>query len=255
MPALARGVLDSDRRRRPAEPPAGARLRRLPRPLRLGEPRPPDPVGDPRHERRCLVRKPLRAAARLDCASTARWSSCSCSASISACRSQITAEGPADLRAVGLCRAVHAVAPAQPDRAGHLAGLLLVVRSISARSCRRLTISFLGKRFTGLLQLTYSLVIAYGMFLTLVRADRAQIAAILLSFCLAIIIGCLLENLRRPAPDQRRGPRQALQRRQRLRRRSARRDPVWPRPTQALHLGAVGRHFRLHALLLGVAGR
>ena len=54
--------------------------------------------------------------------------------------------------------------------------------------------SFLGKRFTGLLQLTYSLVIAYAMFLTLLQGDRRQIARILLIFCLAIIAGCLLEQ-------------------------------------------------------------
>lgn len=55
-------------------------------------------------------------------------------------------------------------------------------------------VNYLGKRTTGLLQLTYSLVIAYGMFLTLVRAERRQVAAILLSFCLAIIIGAMLET-------------------------------------------------------------
>src|SRR5437763_902963 len=54
--------------------------------------------------------------------------------------------------------------------------------------------AFLGKRFTGLLQLTYSLVIAYGMFITLVNGERRQFANILLSFCLFIIVGCLLET-------------------------------------------------------------
>ena len=57
-----------------------------------------------------------------------------------------------------------------------------------------MTSTGLGKRTTGLLQLTYSLVIAYGMFLTLIRADRSQIAAILLTFCLFIITGCVLET-------------------------------------------------------------
>ena len=55
-------------------------------------------------------------------------------------------------------------------------------------------VSFLSKRFTGLVQLTYSLVIAYAMFLTLVEGDRDQIAMILLVFCLVIIAGCLLET-------------------------------------------------------------
>ncbi len=38
------------------------------------------------------------------------------------------------------------------------------------------------------------------MFLTLLQGDRRQISRILLIFCLAIITGCLLEQLWRPAP-------------------------------------------------------
>src|SRR5204863_8813471 len=41
---------------------------------------------------------------------------------------------------------------------------------------------------------TYSITIAYGMFLTLVHADRRQLSIILLTFCLAIIGGCALEQ-------------------------------------------------------------
>jgi len=85
----------------------------------------------------------------------------------------------------------------------HLAGLLLVVTVYLCSVLAASDYSFLGKRFTGLLQLTYSLVIAYAMFLTLLQGDRRQIARILLAFCFAIIIGCLLENYAglRPVSD------------------------------------------------------
>jgi hypothetical protein len=79
-------------------------------------------------------------------------------------------------------------------RQSHLAGLLLVLLVFVGSILSAEDVNFLGKRTTGLLQLTYSLVIGYGMFLTLVRADRRQVAAILLSFCLAIIVGCALET-------------------------------------------------------------
>ncbi|HEY4168305.1 MAG TPA: hypothetical protein VGM96_16090 [Reyranella sp.] len=79
-------------------------------------------------------------------------------------------------------------------RQSHLAGLLLVMLVFIGSILSADNVSFLGKRTTGLLQLTYSVVIAYGMFLTLVRAERAQIAAILLTFCLFIIIGSALET-------------------------------------------------------------
>ena len=75
----------------------------------------------------------------------------------------------------------------------HLAGLLLLVTLYVGAILSAADISFLGKRFTGLLQLTYSLTIAYGIFLAFVHGDRDQIAAILLIFCLVIIVGCLLE--------------------------------------------------------------
>jgi hypothetical protein len=79
-------------------------------------------------------------------------------------------------------------------RQSHLAGLLLVLVLFVASILCAPDVNYLGKRSTGLLQLTYSLVIAYGMFLTLIHADRAQISVILLSFCLAVIVGCAIEQ-------------------------------------------------------------
>lgn len=53
---------------------------------------------------------------------------------------------------------------------------------------------FLGRRFNGLTQLTYSVVIGYGLFLTLSAVSRRQLATIFLCFSLVILAGCLLED-------------------------------------------------------------
>lgn len=53
---------------------------------------------------------------------------------------------------------------------------------------------YLMERFKGLVQLLYSIAIAYGFFLGASRFDRATIARIFLGFCLAIIVGTALEN-------------------------------------------------------------
>ncbi len=76
----------------------------------------------------------------------------------------------------------------------HLAGLLLVVTLYIGSILSASDITFLSKRFNGLLQLTYSLVIGYAIFLALINGNRDQIAAILLGFCVFIIVGCLLET-------------------------------------------------------------
>src|SRR5215475_7179389 len=89
----------------------------------------------------------------------------------------------------------------------HLAGLSAVAAIYLLSILSATDWSYLPKRFTGLLQLSYSLVISYALFLTLVRSERNQIAALLLAFCVAILIGCLLEtygNLR-PLSDKVRG--------------------------------------------------
>ncbi|HEY5607139.1 MAG TPA: hypothetical protein VIM38_02245 [Alphaproteobacteria bacterium] len=53
---------------------------------------------------------------------------------------------------------------------------------------------YLSKRFTGFVQISYSLIISYALFLTLVKAERNQIAKIFLWFCLVIVVGCVLEQ-------------------------------------------------------------
>lgn len=76
----------------------------------------------------------------------------------------------------------------------HLAGLLGVLALYLASIVMASDLAFLGKRFTGFLQLAYGFVISYGLFLTVIHGERRQIARILLAFCLAIIAGCVLES-------------------------------------------------------------
>ena len=76
----------------------------------------------------------------------------------------------------------------------HLAGLLGVIALYLVWILIATDLAYLSKRFTGLVQLTYGLVIGYGLFLTLLRAERRQLANILLGFCLFIIVGCILES-------------------------------------------------------------
>ncbi|MCW5568599.1 MAG: hypothetical protein KIS84_10255 [Dokdonella sp.] len=76
----------------------------------------------------------------------------------------------------------------------HLGGLLAVVALYVGSTLSASNYEHLPKRFTGLLQLVYSLVISYAFFVTLVHTERRQIAWILLMFCVAIAVGCLLEE-------------------------------------------------------------
>src|SRR5262249_34838877 len=55
-------------------------------------------------------------------------------------------------------------------------------------------LGFLSRRTNGLIQLTYSIVIGYALFLTLLQATRRQVAALFLTCALVILIGTLMEN-------------------------------------------------------------
>lgn len=76
----------------------------------------------------------------------------------------------------------------------HLAGLFCVIVLYLASCLSTTDLATLPKRFTGLVQLTYSLVISYAMFLTLLQASRKQLARLFLGFSLFILIGSLLES-------------------------------------------------------------
>lgn len=53
---------------------------------------------------------------------------------------------------------------------------------------------FLDERFKGWLQLTYSLLIAYGLFITLVQYERNRLARLFILLAAVIALGCALEN-------------------------------------------------------------
>lgn len=76
----------------------------------------------------------------------------------------------------------------------HLAALLVVLLCYIGSILSAANYAFLIKRFTGLIQLTYSLVIAYALFLTLVRASRDQLAHLFMGFSLVLLAGALLES-------------------------------------------------------------
>ncbi len=91
-----------------------------------------------------------------------------------------------------------------PAALGGLLGVLaLYLLSIFCAT----NLDFLSRRTNGLIQLTYSLVIGYALFLTVTQGTRAQITAIFLTFSLIILIGCFLEDYAglRPISDAARG--------------------------------------------------
>lgn len=53
---------------------------------------------------------------------------------------------------------------------------------------------YLPERLKGFLQLSYSLVIGYGVFICLVRYERRRLARLFLGFSVLIVVGCVLEN-------------------------------------------------------------
>jgi hypothetical protein len=84
---------------------------------------------------------------------------------------------------------------------GGLVGvLLLFLISILCAT----NIHYLARRTNGLIQLSYSIVIGYAVFLTVTQASRRQIAGLFLGFAIVILIGCLLENYAglRPISDE-----------------------------------------------------
>ena len=77
----------------------------------------------------------------------------------------------------------------------HVAGLAIVfLVYFASMFFAPKPMEFFGKRFTGLVQLTYSLVLGYSLFLMLTQATRAQLAKLFMGFCLVLIVGCLLET-------------------------------------------------------------
>ncbi len=90
----------------------------------------------------------------------------------------------------GLLLLTHRVCMTERHIVAILAVLVLYLLSILGAP----DYSLLGEHFKGFIQLSYSLVIGYAFFLALVRYDRRRLAAIFLAFCIAILVGCVLET-------------------------------------------------------------
>ena len=83
------------------------------------------------------------------------------------------------------------------------AGLIIVVALYLASVLSATDIRFLPRRMNGLIQLIYSIVIGYALFLTVIQASRHQIAGLFLVLSVVILVGCLLEQYAglRPVSD------------------------------------------------------
>jgi hypothetical protein len=75
-----------------------------------------------------------------------------------------------------------------------LIGLLVILTLYLVSILLAPDINWLSRRANGLIQLTYSLVIGYALFLTVCQASHRQIASLFLGFALVILMGCLLES-------------------------------------------------------------
>lgn len=76
----------------------------------------------------------------------------------------------------------------------HLAVFLGVLVVYIASVLAATDYAFLSKRFTGLVQLVYSFVIGYALFLTILQAERRQIARLFFWMSVTILVGCVLET-------------------------------------------------------------
>jgi hypothetical protein len=76
----------------------------------------------------------------------------------------------------------------------HLGAFLLVVLVLLGSVLSASEYSMLGERTKGLIQLVYSLLIAYGIYLVLIGYRREQLAHIFMVASLVIIFGCALER-------------------------------------------------------------
>jgi hypothetical protein len=75
-----------------------------------------------------------------------------------------------------------------------LIGLLVVLAIYVISVLLPPNLGFLPRRLNGLVQLSYSLIIGYALFATIIKGTRAQIAGLFLACSLVLLVGCLLET-------------------------------------------------------------
>lgn len=107
---------------------------------------------------------------------------------------QITATVPFPSAIAGVVGMVLLVRRVDQIKLAHVKGFIGVMVVLLVSIFIPPDLSYLPKRFTGLVQMTYSLVIGYAVFLTMLKARRNQVAGFFLVLCLAILVGCVLED-------------------------------------------------------------
>src|SRR5690606_2620378 len=78
-------------------------------------------------------------------------------------------------------------------RESHVVALLVVLAVYLANVLLAPDSTYLLERVKGFIQLTYSFIIGYGLFLTLVYANRRQIGRLLFFLCVVIVRGYILD--------------------------------------------------------------
>jgi hypothetical protein len=79
-------------------------------------------------------------------------------------------------------------------REQHVLALLGVLVLYLANTLVAPNDTYLLERLKGFIQLSYSLIVGYGMFITLIHADRRQIGRLLFVLCIVLFFGCMLER-------------------------------------------------------------
>lgn len=83
----------------------------------------------------------------------------------------------------------------------HIVVVIAVVTVYAASVLSAPDYRFLGERFKGLVQIGYSIVIAYGFYLVAMGYDRARLGRIFFALCVVLLIGSTLENYFAPMRD------------------------------------------------------
>ncbi|HEY9566470.1 MAG TPA: hypothetical protein VIR38_00150, partial [Thalassobaculum sp.] len=107
---------------------------------------------------------------------------------------RLTASVPVPTVLSGLAGAVMLLKHMHRLRDEQTGALLLVVVLFLGSIMVAADAGYLRKRSTGLVQLTYSFIIGYGLYVTMLLYQREVMARIFGWFCVVIVVGCALET-------------------------------------------------------------
>jgi len=100
---------------------------------------------------------------------------------------------PVPAAVAGLAAAIMLVRRMSLIQERHILSMLILLLIFVASVLCATGYEMISERFKGLIQLSYSVVIAYALFLTITLYDREQLARIFLIACILIIFGTALE--------------------------------------------------------------